>query len=191
MTPYTLYRSVMDQSRLPVFFEQWGVPDTIEGRFDLLIAHSVLVLKRLKAVQGERAEEAADRSQNFADVLFKDLDRAMRETGVSDVGVPKKMNKLASAFFGRGKAFTQALDAQDRAAMIEAVQRNFSETTVDRPAEVGEAPGSPLNAEALADYLIRVDASLHDQSDDDLLSGMPVWPSWPENLQQAGDVSAA
>ena len=177
MTPYAFYRSVMDQSRQPVFFAHWGVPDTIEGRFDVLIAHSVLVLKRLKAIKGERAEEAVDRSQEFADVLFKDLDRALRETGVSDVSVPKKMNKLASAFFGRGKVFGEALDAGDRVALVAAVRRNFSEVTIDRPAEVGETHDRPLNAEALADYLTAVHHALADQGDAEVLAGSFAWPA--------------
>lgn len=177
MTPFTMYQSVMDQARQPAFYAVWGVPDTIEGRFDMLIAHAVLALRRLKAVDAARAEEAADRSQSLTDVLFKDLDRALRETGVGDVSVPKKMNKLASAFFGRGKSYGEALDADDREALADALARNITTgPVVGQADEPGDPDQPPLNPAALAAYLMQAEQSLASQSDEDALLGTFAWP---------------
>jgi cytochrome b pre-mRNA-processing protein 3 len=121
MTPYAFYQSVMDQARQPLFYEAWGVPDTISGRFDMLMAHAILLFRRLKRIEGAHAEEAAARSQAFSDLMFKDLDRALRDTGVSDRKVPKRLKTLATAYLGRGRAFGDALDAGDDAALTEAL----------------------------------------------------------------------
>lgn len=192
MTPFAMYQSVMDQARQAAFYADWGVPDTIEGRFDMLIAHAVLALRRLKAVGLQRAEEAADRSQSLTDVLFKDLDRALRETGVGDVSVPKKMNKLASAFFGRGKSYGDALDAGDVEALATALARNLTaDQGVDK--EENEAAhggqGSVLDADALASYLMQAEAALAAQDDGDILLGGFHWPVPQADLQ--GEVVSA
>lgn len=174
MTPFTMYQSIMDQARQPEFYAAWGVPDTIEGRFDMLITHAVLALRRLKAVDPSRAQEAADRSQSLTDVLFKDLDRALRETGVGDVSVPKKMNKLASAFFGRGKTYGDALDAGDEAALADALARNIGADLDGRD----DGPGAAgLLAGALATYLIACESALSQKADDDVLVGDFGWPT--------------
>jgi cytochrome b pre-mRNA-processing protein 3 len=181
MTPYAFYQSVMDQARQPIFFEAWGVPDTLGGRFDMLIAHAILVFRRLKRVEGERAEEAASRSQAFSDLMFKDLDRALRDTGVSDRNVPKRLKTLATAYLGRGKAFGEALDAGDEDALAQAIERNaggivFGADKATAP-EAAEAYG--LDARSFAIYLQAADAALAGQSDDAVLSGTLDWPSHP------------
>ena len=181
MTPFAMYQSVMDQARQPVFYADWGVPDTIEGRFDMLITHAVLALRRLKIVDPSRAEEAADRSQSLTDVLFKDLDRALRETGVGDVSVPKKMNKLASAFYGRGKSYGEALDARDEAALADALARNLATNITD---EADEPRAADLMASALANYLMACDEALARQADDDVLRGDFGWVSSPATVQR-------
>ncbi|MEM1284104.1 MAG: ubiquinol-cytochrome C chaperone family protein [Pseudomonadota bacterium] len=186
MTPFAMYQSVMDQARQPVFYAEWGVPDTIEGRFDMLITHAVLALRRLKIVDPSRAEEAADRSQSLTDVLFKDLDRALRETGVGDVSVPKKMNKLASAFYGRGKSYGEALDARDEAALADALARNLATNITD---EADGSTAANLVPAALANYLIACDEALARQADDDVLRGDFGWVSSSTTVQrQAGQL---
>lgn len=181
LTPYTFYQSTMEQSRHPAFYATMGVPDTIEGRFDMLIAHAILVLRRLKTIKGDRQEEATDRQQSYADLLFKDLDRAMRETGVGDVSVPKKMNKLASAFFGRAKIFGEALDAQDQALMVDALNRNthggaFDDLEPAAKPDKRDTPGT-LDAQALASYLMEAENALNAQSEENFLSGTLSWPA--------------
>lgn len=176
LTPYTMYQSVMEQARQPAFFTHMGVPDTIEGRFDMLMVHAILALRRLKAIKGERAEEATDRTQDLADVLFKDLDRALRETGVGDPSMPKKMNKLAEAFFGRAKAFGTALDEKDHTALCDAVRRNTTGALGrDEKTSEGIQPAT-FDEQSLAFYMIEADNGLAAQSDEDVLLGSFSWP---------------
>lgn len=177
LTPYTFYQSVMDQARQPIFFAQWGVPDTMSGRFDMLIAHAILVFRRLKRVEETRAEEAASRSQAFSDILFKDLDRALRDTGVSDRNVPKRLKTLASAYLGRGQAFGDALDSGDTAALAEAIERNSGGIVFDADrAEASQESDAVTDTAALAAYLQAADAGLAAQDDETVLSGQLVWP---------------
>lgn len=182
MTPYAFYQSVTDQSRQPIFFESWGVPDTIGGRFDMLIAHAILLFRRLKKIEGARAEEAAVRSQAFSDLMFKDLDRALRETGVSDRNVPKRLKTLATAYLGRGQAFGEALDASDRDALAEAIVRNAGGIVfeADKAGLSDEEETYPVNGQALAKYLQAADEALAGQDDDTVLTGTLAWPAHPE-----------
>jgi cytochrome b pre-mRNA-processing protein 3 len=193
VTPFTMYQSVMGQARHPVFFMAMNVSDTIAGRFDMLMVHAILALRRLKAIDGERGEEAADRSQNLADVLFKDLDRALRETGVGDPSMPKKMNKLAAAFFGRAKAYGEALDNKDHAALVGAVDRNVTDDafTPEQQAVEGDSEvAQTVDSEALAHYILDADASLTAQSDDEVLLGTFAWPHLDDTPQDQSSQTA-
>lgn len=100
--PRMVYEAIVAAARHPLPYAKWGVPDTLDGRFDLIILHAYLVLNRLK---GE------DRSfrQDLVDALFRDMDRAMRDLGVSDVSVGKKVRKMAEVFYGRISAYDQAM----------------------------------------------------------------------------------
>lgn len=185
LTPFTMYQSVMDQARQPVLFTHIGVPDSIEGRFDMLMVHSILALRRLKAIKGERSEEALDRSQNLADVLFKDLDRALRETGVGDPSMPKKMNKLAAAFFGRAKAFGTALDTKDQIALLDAVNRNTTGGALGKEANNSDADAQTIaiDAQKLSRYMMDADGALAAQADEDVLVGNFAWPALADSKE--------
>ena len=93
---------LVDLARLPVFYEAFGVPDTIDGRFDLLVLHAWLVLERL-AAQG-----AQDLSQAVVDGLFVQFDEALRQQGAGDMGMGRRMTKIAEAWLGRLKAYDEA-----------------------------------------------------------------------------------
>src|SRR5579862_2304322 len=82
---HALYGQIVNASRAPVFFARWGVPDTLDGRFELLVLHAFLALRRLKS-----APETADFSQELFDIMFADLDRNLREMGASDLGVGRQ-----------------------------------------------------------------------------------------------------
>ena len=119
-----LYRAVVAQARLPLFYECWGVEDTVEGRFEMISLHAFLVLRRLKA---ER-ERTAALSQAFFDLMFADVDRNLRELGVGDMGVGKRVKRMVSGFYGRIAAFDAGL-AGDEAALRDAVLRNVFDGT--------------------------------------------------------------
>ena len=106
--------------RRPAFYLELGVPDTFEGRFDLLTLHVALALRKLRG-SGAGGDEVA---QHLVDTLFARFEIALRELGVSDIGVPKRMKRLAEAFKGRTASYLSALDAQDEPALTAAIERN-------------------------------------------------------------------
>jgi cytochrome b pre-mRNA-processing protein 3 len=104
-----LYRSIVAQARLTPFYESWGVEDTVEGRFELISIHAFLLLHRLKS---DRAVTAL-LSQAFVDLMFADLDRNLREMGVGDMGIGKRVKLMASAFYGRVAAYDRGIFGDD------------------------------------------------------------------------------
>ena len=152
-----LLTRVIDASRAPVLYTDLDVPDTLEGRYEAVILHMTLVLRRLR----DLPPPADDFAQDFVDAFFKWLDMSLRDMGVGDLAVPKRMKKLVTAFYGRAKAYGNALDTQDRTALIEALGRNVTET---------ETP-----AQALADYVIAAEARLAGQDFDAILADGPAF----------------
>jgi len=106
---YAVYNSIVAQSRRPVFYAQWGVPDTVTGRFDMISLHMALLFRRLR----NGPEGSREFSQAVFDLFFKDMDRSLREMGVSDLGVPKKIQKMGNIFFGLLAAMNEAMDRND------------------------------------------------------------------------------
>ena len=100
-----LFKALAAQARQPVFYAGLGVPDTVEGRFELYVLHLVLVLHRLKG----RGGEAAETSQATFDAFLRNLDEGLRDMGVGDLSVGKKMRKLGEAVYGRIKSYDKAL----------------------------------------------------------------------------------
>lgn len=157
-----LYASAAQQARRPDFYRALGVADTVEGRFELYTLHVALLLIRLKR-QGQIAAETA---QHLFDAYVRSLDDALREMGVSDVKVGAKMKKLGEAFYGRLKAYEDAIESlPDRTQLEGLLQRTAFE---DR---AGTA------AAALADYVARTAGDLQGQSLEDLLQGRVSWPA--------------
>ena len=113
-----LYRGVVEAARDPVLYARLGVPDTVEGRFEAMALHVVVVLRRLRHLPAP----AADVAQELVDYFFRQMDAAMRETGVGDMGVPKRMKKLAAAFFGRASAYDRGLEDRDEEALAAAFE---------------------------------------------------------------------
>jgi len=119
-----LYGAIVAQARHPGFYLEYGVPDTPEGRFDMIVLHLALVCRRLGRAQ--RSDQAAARvvSQAVFDMFCRDMDHNLRELGVSDLGVPKKMQKLGEAFYGRLDAYDRALAEAGEDALAAALRRN-------------------------------------------------------------------
>ncbi|MBV9567403.1 MAG: ubiquinol-cytochrome C chaperone [Hyphomicrobiales bacterium] len=115
-----LHDSIAALARCPVLFTKYGVADTFEGRFELLALHFALVLRRL----GMLPEPAADAAQDLADLVFHRLDQALREIGIGDVAVPRRIKILARAFYGRANAYDQAFGSADPARIADAIRRN-------------------------------------------------------------------
>jgi len=116
-----LYGAIVAQSRRAAFYTGYGVPDTMDGRFDLIVLHIVLLLSRL-----DRAGASARGiGQNLFDRFCRDLDANLREMGVGDLAVPKRMREFGEAFYGRQAAYLAACDAPDRQELEKALARNM------------------------------------------------------------------
>jgi len=159
-TIHALYGAIVAQARSMTFYADFGVPDTVEGRFDLLVLHLVLLLRRL----GRAAEAGQRLGQDLFDEFCRDLDGNLREMGTGDLTVPKRMRAFAEAFYGRQAAYLATLEAPDPGAFENALARNIF--------AVGDTAGSvPLAAYARA-AVRQLDA----QRDAALLSGDVVFP---------------
>src|SRR5712672_4439400 len=114
-----IYGMIVTQAREPLFYRDLGVPDTVNGRFDLLVLHLWMVLHRLKSMEG-----AAELSQALFDHFCDDMDANLREMGVGDLAVPKRMQAFGEAFYGRAAAYEQAL-VSGSAALAQALCKNI------------------------------------------------------------------
>ncbi len=123
----TLYRSAMEQSRDPWFFAQGGVPDSYDGRFDCLLLHLYLIIQMLN--QHESGQALA---QDLFDVAVGDFDQSLREIGVGDTGMKRRMKNMMLAFNGRMHAYQAAQEEGSAAVWQEALARNLY-GTVDAP----------------------------------------------------------
>ena len=155
-----LYAAAVGQARAPAFYARMGAADTAEGRFELYTLHVVLLLRRLRG-QGAAAAEA---SQALFDAYLRALDDALREMGVGDLSVGKKMRRLGEAFYGRVKTYDDAMAALPDRAPLEAV--------LARTVLMGHAD----RAGPFVDYTLACAEALSGQSVDGLLQGEPAWP---------------
>jgi cytochrome b pre-mRNA-processing protein 3 len=114
-----LYGMIVAQARSPAFYLGYGVSDTVAGRLDMILLHLVLVLRRLTL---EVAAPAV--GQKLFDRFCQDIDDNFREMGVGDLTVPKEMQRVAGAFYGRAKAYESALSDDNAEALEAAVSRN-------------------------------------------------------------------
>jgi len=152
---HALYLAVVEKARQERFYTQLGVPDTLDGRFEMILVHLFLALHRLK----EEPDTKTFRQQ-VMEVFMEDMDRSVRELGVSDTGVGKRVKKMAAAMYGRIAAYDMTLD--DAEALRVALQRNVYGT-------VEEVKESSL--EELADYIMQEQARLATLSPERLLEG--------------------
>jgi cytochrome b pre-mRNA-processing protein 3 len=139
-----LYRAIVAQSRHTHFYADLGIADTPRGRFMAISLHVALVLRRLK-----QAPEAVAFAQKLFDCFFQDMDRSLREMGVSDLAIGKRVGDLAKSFYGLLGSLTAALDSGDRAALVEALSRNVYDDAPNKTAELA------AYCESMAAFLIR------------------------------------
>ncbi len=148
--------TVVEQARRPVFFTELAVPDTLDGRFELICLHVFLYLRRLK----DEGTGATLLGQHFVDTMFADFDRSLREIGTGDLSVGRQVKRMAEAFYGRIKAYEDGLAGDDE-ALRAALARNV----------YGTASPSQDRLIRLAAYLRRESAALAVQPSAVLLGG--------------------
>lgn len=154
---FELYTAAVGAARDPYIFETLGVPDTLDGRFDIIGLYVFLVVHRLHAA----SKEGQALAQAVFDAMFSDMDINLREIGVGDMTVGKRVRAMWEAFNGRSTAYAAALGGGDAAALAEVVARNVWR---------GETP-PPGSAHALAALMTEQSAHLAEQPVDALLVG--------------------
>ena len=161
------YLSIVNQARRPELYASGGAPDNFDGRFDMMAMHVHLVLRRLRAQGMGRS----DIGQDLFDLFFKDMDQAMREAGVGDMGVGKKVQKMVEAFYGRATAYDEVLDAlpdTNREHMASGIYDILSRNLYP-DAALSAQHEAVLNA--LATYVLSLDTHLAGVTLGDILSG--------------------
>lgn len=159
-----LYAAYANQARAPAFYAELGVPDTVDGRFDLLVLHAWMVMHRLDA---EPEAESGPLKQDLFDTMFGHLDLTVREMGAQDLGVGRRIKRMAEGFQGRATAFREAWLAGDDARLRDALQRNV----------FGKATAAPEALAALSLYVGDALASLAKTDKVSLLAGRIAWPT--------------
>jgi cytochrome b pre-mRNA-processing protein 3 len=150
------YERVVEQARTPVFFVAFGVPDTLDGRFELVCLHAFFYLYRLKSLR----PEATRLAQAFFDTMFADLDNALRELGTGDLRVGREVKRMAQGFYGRIRAYEDGIAADD-SVLCAALGRNL----------FGTAAAGPAQLDAMARYVRHSVDDLCLQKAADLLAG--------------------
>jgi cytochrome b pre-mRNA-processing protein 3 len=157
----TLYGMIVAQARMPCFYKDYAVADTVNGRFDLVVLHLTLVLDRLAADPASR-----ELGQGLFDHFCRDMDDNLREMGVGDVKVPKEMRRIADAFYGRSLAYLAAIKSVEAQELAVVIARNVY--------------GMPLGADAaphrLAAYIRQAHHDLAAQGAEALAAGQVRFP---------------
>jgi cytochrome b pre-mRNA-processing protein 3 len=125
-----LYASLVEQARRPEFYARLGVPDTLDGRFEVLTLHAYLALNRLK-----RDRACAAVAQALVDAFIDDMDANLREMGAGDLGVGRRVKTMATALYGRIAAYERAL-AAGPLELTAALARNLYGTTRAEPWQI-------------------------------------------------------
>lgn len=162
---YLLYGAAVAAARRPEFYLEMGVADSLQGRFDLVGLHVALLIRRLRHDEDAAGKEIA---QAVFDAMFNDMDMNLREMGVGDMSISRRVKGLWEAFHGRAQAYEAALDAGDVSALEAALLRNLM---------AGHAPENPAALPRLAAHAVAMDAALAGQPMAALRTGQAVFPA--------------
>ncbi len=155
------YAALTSSARVPFFYSDMGVPDTVMGRFEMLSVVMILFFRRTGRSDGSSRGLA----QEIIDAFFQDIDHSIRELGIGDQGVPKRMKKLASMFYGRLEAYSASIDAGDADGLAEALRRNIHPQKDSAPDML-----------ALAHWMLRAEQQLSSLPEDDIARGQAFLP---------------
>lgn len=161
---HVIFTKIVDQARNPIFYSQWDVADSLDGRFDLIILHVALVADRFEQSDGNK--KIALMIRYIQEVLFDNMDLSLREMGVGDMSVGKKVKVMAEAYYGRKAAYQKALRADDdleslKLALIKNVFRD-------------NAPDGVI-LDKFTSYINKQHRCLENQTDDNLISAKLIF----------------
>lgn len=155
------YATLTSAARIPFFFTDLDVPDTVMGRFEMLTVVMILFFRRT----ANSAASGQELAQEIVDAFFQDIDHSIRELGIGDQTVPKRMKKLAGMFYGRLETYAAALEEKNAEKLASALQRNIYPQKQDAPSMRG-----------LAEWMIAAEAALAEVSEDEISRGGAVLP---------------
>jgi len=159
-----LYQTAVAAARREVYYTEWGVPDTVDGRFDMISLMVALINRRIGLCDPKHVERVQELAQELFDVMFADMDINLRELGVSDEGMKHRIKPMASAHLGRLKGYTDALTPMDENERLtqftDAVVRNIYRAVEDTS-----------NASLVAAHAIALSIELDGATDQDMLNG--------------------
>ncbi|MEM6617114.1 MAG: ubiquinol-cytochrome C chaperone family protein [Pseudomonadota bacterium] len=155
--PPAIYDQIVEQARSVLFFTHFGVPDTLNGRYEMVALHVALVCRRMRSDN----ESVAALSQDVFDTFITEMDRTYREMGIGDTTVPKKMKTLGEIFYGRAKTLDECIDGE--AGLLAGV---YERNVVERPEDAAK----------LEAYAIAADKHLKTIDDVAILNGEVSFP---------------
>jgi len=158
-TIHTLYGAIVAQARRPEFYAEFGIADTVEGRFEMIVLHLAVVLRRLA-----REPQGAALGHALLDAFGRDMDHNLREMDIGDLAVPKQIKRMMEAFYGRARSYERALAADDPAILAQALARNVF------------GCGGAGGVAALADYVRRAAGQLDAVDGAQFLRGLLAFP---------------
>jgi cytochrome b pre-mRNA-processing protein 3 len=161
-----LYESIVTQARTRAFYAEMGVPDTPEGRFEMVALHLVLVLDRLGRIDDETGAAAHRLARTLTETFAVDLDDNFREMSVGDLAVPKHVKRAVGALHARYGGYLAALANADTAALTVAIQSRLA----------GVGAGQGLDAPRICAYIRRAKHRLDLESAAEVLAGRIAWP---------------
>jgi cytochrome b pre-mRNA-processing protein 3 len=162
-----LYGRIVEQARTPAFYLGCGVPDTPDGRFDMIVLHAVLVLRRLR----DGGAQTAELAQALFDVMFADMDENLREMGVGDLAVGKRIKAMAQGFYGRLAAYDTAIRGGGGSDLVTALRRNLYRAAAPTAEDIAR----------MAEYVMRESRALQERDVDTLVQAdfrfgaVPEW----------------
>jgi cytochrome b pre-mRNA-processing protein 3 len=163
----SLYEAIVAQARSEPFYRLRGVPDTVHGRFELIVLHVALVLARLE-LEGTEGQAAG---RAMLEAFVADIDDACRRLGIGDMGVPRHVKKAAAAVLERGNAYRAAMANGDGDALAATLAAEIWRNAT------AHKPGEAIGAGALADYVRRAITSLEVQDGAQLVAGSLSFPA--------------
>lgn len=161
---YVLFTEIVAQARRPKFYSDWGVADTLDGRFDLIILHVALVVNRLESCGSNR--QVALLIRYLQEALFDNMDMSLRELGVGDMSVGKKVKIMAEAYYGRAAAYSTAIGSDNMTSnLIPVLIRNIYRE---------QAPENGI-VDHFVSYIVDQIRTLEKQTEDDFLSARIIF----------------
>ena len=162
-----LYGSIVTQARKPTFYAAWGVPDTMAGRFEMVVVHLSVVLDRLQAEAGAEAGQAATLARALTEAFIADMDASMREMTFGDLAVPKEVKRTAAALFDRHSAYRGPLQGRQAAALAGALRVQLAYL----------AAAGPMDVDGLAHYMLQAADAIGRQRAGELMAAGLAWPA--------------